>query len=524
MFSQDKDHLSIHISEQSIKVAQVKSSGAIVKVARRDIQGVSGDGLVKELKTVLAGFNPKKSNVICVVPAGVATTKNIEIPSVDPEEIRSIIGLQAGRHTPFSRDEILVGHINLGSYQANYTKALLVIVNRNIIKERFTLFEQAGLSINQVLFAPEGIARFYAKALNLRRDSAPVGIIDVTDNSTNFIMESRGAAVTCRSIPIGVKHLTAQPEEARAKLLEEIKTSVDSYRDEDADKAPDYFVLTSAHPAVKDLQAPLGELLKMNVQVSPFFGLLKAAPGLKKKLEKDFADDTLSDVIAPAVSAGRAEVNLMPEEIQLKRTVEEQSKDVAMTGVLLIVILILVGGILLTKIYFKDAFLNKNLRARYAGQHDEVKQLEEKMRKTRVVRDLSASRVGPLEIMRELYGMIPNDIYLNTINLTEDGVVNINGMAETTSRVYAFVSSLSESPVFDGVKTKSTAGKKDRGKDMVAFEIEFNFKNNPGDIEARDAAPKPKAKASASSAATPAATGMTAPAVPAGKKGGVDRE
>jgi Tfp pilus assembly PilM family ATPase/Tfp pilus assembly protein PilN len=505
MFNQDKDHLSVSISEQSIKVAHVKSSGAVIKVARRDIHGATGDALVKELKAVLSGFNTKKSNVICVVPAGAATTKNIEIPSVDPEEIKSIIGLQAGRHTPFSRDEILVGHINLGSYQANYTKALLVIVNRNIVKERFNLFAQAGVSINQVLFSPEGIARFYAKSLNLRRESAPVGIIDVADNSTNFIIESRGAAVTCRSIPIGVKHLQGQPDEARLKLIEEIKTSIDAYRDEDADKAPDYFVLTSAHPLVKDLQGPLTEMLKINVQVSPFFGHLKAAGGLKKKLEKDFADDTLTDVIAPAVSAARSEVNLMPEEIQLKRSVEEQSRDVAQTGILAIVILILVGAILLTKIYFKDAFLNKNLRAQYSEQHNQVKQLEEKLRKTRVVRELFDSRLGTLTVMRELYAMIPTDIYLNTVNITEDGLVSINGIAETTSRVYAFVSSLSGSPVFDGVKTKSTSGKKDRGKDMVAFEIEFMFKNVPADemTAPKDAAPKPKGPSGASTKKEP---------------------
>ncbi len=514
MFNQDKDHLSVYITEHSIKVAHVKSSGAVIKVARRDIHGATGDALVKELKTVLSGFNPKKSNVICIIPASVATTKNIEIPSVDPEEIKSIIGLQAGRHTPFSRDEILIGHINLGSYQANYTKALLVIVNRNIVKERFNLFEQAGFSINQVLFAPEGIARFYAKALNLRRESAPVGIIDVTDNSTNFIIESRGAAVTCRSIPIGVKHLQGQPDEARVKLIEEIKTSIDAYRDEDADKAPDYFVVTSNHPMVKDLVGPLGEALQIRIQTSPFFGHLKAAGGLKKKLEKDFADDTLTDVIAPAVSAARSEVNLMPEEIQMKRSVEEQSRDAVQTGILAIVVLILVGCILLTKIYFKDAFLNKNLRARYAEQHEEVKQLEEKLRKTRVIRELFDSRLTALEAMRELYNMIPNDIYLNTVNIAEDGLVSINGIAETTSRVYAFVSSLSASPAFDGVKTKSTSGKKDRGKDLVAFEIEFNFKKSAAGAQTAEASPKPKA--AASSAVTPAAapaavTGAGAP-------------
>lgn len=498
MFNQERDYISISISEQSIKVAQVKGSGAIVKVARREIAGASGDVLVKELKAALSGFNTKKAQAVCVIPAGAATTKNIEVPSIDPEEIKSIIGLQAGRHTPFSRDEILVGHINLGSYQANYTKVLLVIVNRNVVKERLSILERAGLNVQQVAFAPEGIARFYAKALNLRRDSAPVGIIDIGAHSTSFVIESRGAAVTCRSIPVGIKHLETQGAEARDKLIAEIKTSADSYRDEDIDKAPDYFLLTTDHKFVKDLQPSLAEALKVAVQVSPLIDQLKAGGGLKKKLQKDFDGDSLADVIAPAVAAAKAEVNLMPEEIQLKRSVEESSREVMLSGIYVMVILILSGALLVTKIYFKESFLKDNLRAKYAQQHKEVGQLEEKLRKTRAVRDLMESRLQGLETLRGLYTMIPNDIYLNTLTFSEDGVIDITGIAETTSRVYAFVSSLSESKYFDGVKTKSTTGKKDRGKDAVAFDIEFVLKSNVSkdDVVLKEDAPGSKAASS----------------------------
>ena len=491
MFNQEPDYLSVYISEQSIKVAQVKSSGAILKVARRDIAGATGDALIRELKAVLSGFNPKKTSILCVIPAGAATTKNIEVPSVDPEEIKSIINLQASRHTPFSRDEILVGYINLGSYQANYTKVLLVIVNRNVVKEKLNAFERAGLEVHQVAFAPEGIGRFYARALNLKRDSAPVGIIDVGAQSTNFIISARGAAVTCRSIPIGIRQLETQGAEARDKLVAEVKASLDSYREEDIDKLPDYFLLTSDHNVVKDLQPSLAQALNMAVQVSPFVDQLKIGGGLKKKLQKDFEDDSLADVIAPAASASRLEVNLMPEEIQLKRNLEVNSRDAMMSGVYVLMILIFVGAILLTKIYFKETFLKKNLRAKYAGQHEEVVALEEKMRKTKAVRDLLESRLAGMEVLRGLYAIIPNDIYINSLNVTEEGVVTVNGIAETTSRVYAFVSSLSESKSFDGVKTKSTSGKKDRGKDLVAFEIEFTFKN---DSSPEDVPSAPKAK------------------------------
>lgn len=478
MFNQDQDYLSICLTEQSIKIAQVKSSGAVVKVVRRDVTGVSGDALTGELRVALSGFNAKKSHVLCVIPASVATTKNIEVPSVDPEEIKSIINLQAARHTPFSRDEILVGHINLGSYQANFTKVLLVIVNRNVVKERLRVFEAAGLSVHKVVFEPEGTARFYAKALGVKRESAPVGIIDVGAQSTTFIIESRGTAAACRSIPIGISALSRQGAEARDKLINEIKTSLDAYKDEDIDRLPAYFILTSGQSIVKDLQPSLASAVGTPVQVTPFADHLKAGGGVRKKLDADFSDDTMADVMGPGATASRAEVNLIPEEILMKRNVEEQSKEAMVAGVLAVAVLILVGLILGSKNYFKETFLKKNLQAKYAGQRKEVADLQEELRRNTMVKNLLDSRLSSLQVLRGLYAVIPNDIYLNTVTQAEDGTVTVSGIAETTSRVYAFVSSLSESKFFDGVKTKATSGKKDRGKDLIAFEIEFVLSAN----------------------------------------------
>ncbi|HQL41623.1 MAG TPA: hypothetical protein PLO93_04940, partial [Candidatus Omnitrophota bacterium] len=82
-----------------------------------------------EISSIIAqttmSFGLKKPQVICVLSSSFVTTKNIEIPSLDPGEIASIIELQAGRHTPYSREEIIIGYINFGVYQKNYSKVLL---------------------------------------------------------------------------------------------------------------------------------------------------------------------------------------------------------------------------------------------------------------------------------------------------------------------------------------------------------------------------------------------------------------
>jgi Tfp pilus assembly protein PilN len=246
--------------------------------------------------------------------------------------------------------------------------------------------------------------------------------------------------------------------------------------------------LTAGQSIIKDLQPSLASAVGTPVQVTPFADHIKAGGGLRKKLDADFSDDTMADVLAPAATAARSEVNLIPEEILMKRNVEEQSKEAMVAGVLVVAVLILVGLILGSKNYFKETFLKKNLQAKYAGQRQEVVDLQEELRRNKLVKNLLNSRLSSLQVLRGLYSVIPNDIYLNTVTQNEEGTITVSGIAETTSRVYAFVSSLSESKFFDGVKTKSTSGKKDRGKDLIAFEIEFMLSSNipEGDIKADD--------------------------------------
>jgi Tfp pilus assembly PilM family ATPase/Tfp pilus assembly protein PilN len=476
MFGSDKRYLSFSLSETVIKLAQAKSSGTVEKIARVSAVDVSPESLGQSLKAALNGFD-RKAPVICVVPVSAATSKTIEVPSIDPQEIKSIINLQVNRHTPYSREEVLVGYVNLGEGAPNHTKVLLVIVHRNIVKDRLNILEKAGLNTDKILFAPEGVGRLYSKGLNLKKDGSPVGVIDVTLNSVNFMVLARGSVIFCRSIPIGIKQLV-ESQESVNQLLEEIHKSLESYIGEDVDAPAASYVVTTDHEAVRNILPALKEGLKAEVLVSPYINFVKAG-SVKSKLQKDFADDSFLDVIAPVAMVSKCEVNLMPDEMIAKKTVERQSKEAIKTVVAALLILLLLGGAIMSRIYFKDAYLNQNLRAHYAAQKAEVQKLQERLNKIKVVKSYIQGRMVSLEVLRELYKITPTQIYLNTIVLEEDGALSISGISDSMSRVFSYVKSLSDSSMFKNVKTKSTATKKDNGKDVAAFELNLQVADSP---------------------------------------------
>ena len=82
-----------------------------------------------------------------------------------------------------------------------------------------------------------------------------------------------------------------------------------------------------------------------------------------------------------------------------------------------------------------------------------------------------------LDVIHELYRVTPTQIYLNVIALNDDGSLMVSGVSDSMSRVFSYVKALSDSPMFKNVKTKSTATKKDNGKDVAVFELNLELKD-----------------------------------------------
>ncbi len=100
----NKEVVGIDFSSDNLKLAHVKLSPnrkELVNVLSHDIRGASDDDISMVIKNSFDGIKTKNASIINIISPHLAITKNIEIPSVNPQEIREIIDLQAGRHTPY---------------------------------------------------------------------------------------------------------------------------------------------------------------------------------------------------------------------------------------------------------------------------------------------------------------------------------------------------------------------------------------------------------------------------------------
>ena len=476
------------LTDELLKIAHFRNASSNLEVANlyfQDIKGLSDEDITLKVKEITQRFSLRNPEAICVLPSNVTTTKNIEIPSLDAKEIESIIELQAGRHTPYSRDEISIGYINFGVYQKNYSKVLLVIVNRKIIMRQIDILQSAGVRVTKILFGPEARAGFYAQTADVENKDAPIGIIDVDYLSTDFTIMIRDTVVACRNIPIGMNLLAGGEAAVGERFIAELKQSIESYQSEDIEKLPSEYILSNTCESHEELQLIISKSLSIIVKTNRYFDKIKLSE-VARQVIRSRGDVTFLDVIAPLFVLKASQINFLPEEIQVQRSLEEQSKEGIKFGILVLILLIIIGLIVMSKMSFKSALLDK-MKKEYDQAQKDARRLEEVSTKTRIIKAYLSSRLMPLEAVRELYEIIPQDVYLNSFSLDENGKVTIDGISDSMSQVFALVGSLENSKFFKSVKTKSTTAKKERGKDVAAFELNFKLESAEDGNEEEDA-------------------------------------
>jgi Tfp pilus assembly PilM family ATPase len=465
------DLIGLDLSSANLKICHIRvtpSKKELVSAVVRNTNGLSEDEIAKSVLLATRGFKLKKPHYVLCIPAQLVITKNIEVPSLDQKEIREIVSLQAGRHTPYSREEVIVDYIPIGTYKASYTKVLLLIVNSSVIKKQFVILEKAGIKVEKAILAQEGIAALAAKSFKFDPVSV-TALLHFDDLVTDFSIFFKNKVIFIRSIPIGRQHLTGDREKALEKFLDEVKKSLDSYQAENIEKAPSMLILTGTMDGLDNLDTLINDSVHIPVRGVQY---LSSLPNVFKTFAVPIETKEVSflGVAASLIALGECRTSLIPEEIKYKMALARRAKDLMVTAVALLTIFSLVFMMMITEVYFKNAYLKK-LEEKYKYLGGEARELGNELQKNSQIRSYLLGRGSSVNALTELYNLAPLNLNLNYIKFENGGKFIIRGSAESMSTVFLFNGAMEKSKVFKEVKIKYTTKRIEGLKDFVDFEI-----------------------------------------------------
>ncbi len=472
MISHSKFILGVEISENVVKLAVIKEAGKDRQVVFLDSAAVKDVPDDKKAELIIAGVEKsgyKISETVLVLSTSLVITKTLQIPSVKDDEINDILNLQAGRHTPYSREELVLNYISLGSVQNTYTNVLVVMVAREVIKKRLDILEMAGFKCGRIFFAAEGIARIISGKLTLPPDKPPKVILNMDKNSSDFCVFGSSGLMFVRNIPVGESHIKDNQADALTRLAEEIKKSFEAYGSEDISGKPDTVYLSCKGPTGEEIRESLQE--KTMTEVQQFF--IDKYARISDPYDKQAVQsgtDSFSALIGTLECSGGLSIDLTPEEMKDALKFKSRARKLIAIGILCMVIFVQICLIFLVKVYYREKYLTR-LEEEFRGKIEETEDLRLLSDKMRVMRKFLVHKGDSIKVLASLHDILPDEIYLNDIKMDDESGILIQGTSSSMSRIFELVTKLENDDMYKSVKTEFTeSGKKD-GKDVFNFGI-----------------------------------------------------
>jgi Tfp pilus assembly PilM family ATPase len=462
----------ISLDGQWLKLLQADGppkARCITKLLACPVQGSSTEEILQLLKKAAAAEDIALADVLVANPTHLSTMRLFSLPSTDPKEIRDIVDLQAEKHTPYAKDEILTDFKVIERDKSGYSRVLLVITHQDVVHRAVRLIEAAGWTLERVGCELEGLIAWSQKAKRPASAKAPAGgslVIDVDGATTVLLIMAKGQPQFQRSLAMGTQQLDADPAASLERLVADVQRSLEALDAEGAARIQDV-LLTGPVERLGLLKTKLEEALDVPVHLTPAWQGHDLAEGLKSRLER-LPEVSFASLIGLAGEPGA--LDLTPHTTKLRQAFEARAKSLVVLGCQAIGALILVSLLFIGRAHKEEQYYRK-LRTLYEQTAPEAQLVEEALQEVVFVEEALRQQGILLKAADTMARLSPPEIEWNAITYARGESVVLHGTAEALPKIYEFTGSLAGSDVFGVVEPRRISKRKDGERDVTDFEL-----------------------------------------------------
>ncbi len=479
----------LEISSGWLKVVQAESfvnSRTIKKVVVEEaeiLRSSQDDKISERIKSLFKELKIDLDSLIVVVPHQAAAIRNLELPSIDPAEIKNMVELQIGKLTPFAKDEIIYDYQILSTNAEGYSAVMLAVVHQDVIRRYFEILKLLELKTERIALSFEGLLAWYRFAYKGEAADEPQALVNLNYDKSDFTVILKNKVVFCRNISVGFPDNSKSTDEWQEKLIEELKHSMYAYQSELAGNEISKVIITGAQTSISSLnQTDLNKKVDLPVEIIP------QLENIPEAVESPIGDNATIKNISIVSLCGfvlaypEQKFNFIPLQLRIEKEMREREKDIYLFGIYLVLILMTISGIFLGKVYNKEQHLNRLEQETFKIQ-EKADELNNMWEITEEIKKRTFRKDFALNFVYELHNAIFPEIYLTSISSDGESQLTLRGISSTMSEIFGFLKGLEQSEYFKDVKTKFATTRNIGGKDLTEFEIicplEDDFKQQP---------------------------------------------
>ena len=461
------------ITEDSLKVVtSCASDGGKREIQDIDFQkiipGLSEQELSDKIAQMLRKLGFKNSPIIVALPCSKATCRQFKVPAQAAGEIEKIVSLQASRYLPYPAEELVTGYQVISTSSDGYSLINLIIVHKDVIAHMLKVFEGLKASRVSIILSSYGLAFFYNRISS--GASALVMFVDFNGIDSEAAILRGKQMLFSRSF----KLFSRQPG-LEKQCVEEINKSLDIYHKESAkDLTPQIVFMSQA--AIPGVGSALKEQFGVPAEEIVFPEDLKLPLKVKEFLKN--SDNSFLSLLGLGLEDVAESLNLLPRQLKEKIALLSLKKERKTIALFILATLLIFAFGVNRHLDNKARYLSR-LKEELNKIAKEAAPLEGIEKRFRFISGDSHRKDSSLDLIRELYQIIPSEIKLVNFSYEDGQKVTVRGQARELNSVFAFVGKLEESPVFKTfkIKIRYATWRNNRSGALVDFEIICTKKN-----------------------------------------------
>jgi Tfp pilus assembly PilM family ATPase len=448
-----KEAVFIEIGNDWIKMIQVETGKAGVTITRAHLAPLDEEvNIADNIAAALKSRKFSSSTVLACLPRQAVNVRLLELPSTDSAEIADMVDLQIGRQTPYSRDEILSDYKELGrTRQGTYTRIMLAIVQRSIVRERFYELESAGLDVKQMGVSSEGLLNWFLHHTRDKNHDKAMAVVDVDSFYTQVLVVHHEKVVFTKSILVGAKQLQETRDESLERLSQEVQSALQSCREEHRDGEIASVTVSGAGVHVEGLTEALGNAISLPCESADCLADVRLSKGVGDLADSRYATASLTSLIGMAMNPRALEFNLVPDVVRMRKTLLQSAKATSAMASLIMAVMVSASLYAVLSCAYRGHKI-KELRKQVSMTQPDVVKVERMIEVIREAGERQNSRLSPVNLFPAIHNCVPKDVYFETVDVdAEAKKIALAGTAPVRKDIRELIRLLNDSPLFANV-------------------------------------------------------------------------
>lgn len=216
IFQQSRSPIGIDFGTHTIRMLQLQSSGgrpAVVAAASQRLPAelppsgpMRQQGIIAAIRDMIGNGGFSGRRVVTALPAGAIQYKNLRVPRMPADEMRSAVEWEAAdrMHLPTAQMQIRfydAGEVRQG--EESRQEIILMAVDNQAVDEHLAILTACGLTPLAIEPVPNSLARLAARSESPDTDAPPRVVLDVGYSSTKVLVTRQGRVQFFKTIDIG---------------------------------------------------------------------------------------------------------------------------------------------------------------------------------------------------------------------------------------------------------------------------------------------------------------------------------